>query len=171
MGIYVLGQNKCDAHSSGFCYPENLAGKRDNNNNGRTLTMRSTSCGLWLPWGTWTLTMRCTLNTSLGTVAAMGHTNSLESTLFTWLKLDASWLITPPPPPCNHAPALEPTLWLYTFGYIHYSIVFNAQNMETNYIFVGGKIAKNIPVHVCNGILVSLEDDRDFAICDNKDKM
>lgn len=76
-----------------------------------------------------------------------------------------------PPPPCNDAPALEPTLWLYTFGYIHYIIVFNAQNMETNYIFLGGKIAKNIPVHVCNGILVSLEDDRDFAICDNKDKM
>lgn len=43
--------------------------------------------------------------------------------------------------------------------------------METNYIFLGRKIAKNILVDVCNGILVSLEEDRDFAISGNKDKM
>lgn len=86
--------------------------------------------------------------------------------------LTEAWcLLTDNPPPCNQAPARKSTLWLYTFGYIHYSIALSVQSVETNYIFLDRKMAKNILVRVCSGMLFSLEEDRDFVICDNKDKM
>ena len=53
--------------------------------------------------------------------------------------------------------------------YIHHSIIYNGEDMETTWVSIDRQLDKEDVVHVRDGILLSQKKEWNLVICDNMD--
>ena len=57
----------------------------------------------------------------------------------------------------------------YTHPYVHYSIIYNSQDLESAQVPISRWVDKKAVEHLHNGILLSHNKEKSFTLCDNMD--